>query len=149
MSVSAEGVYQGQVTWVEGLQFVARGLSSKAAFVLDGDAAHGGLDSGVRPMEALLLSLAGCTGMDVISVLRKKRQRVTGFHVSVSGTRAAEHPKRYVRIDLEFVIRGYDISERAVVRAIELSQGKYCGVTASLNSEIVTSFRIEEEALDS
>ena len=147
--MSAEGVYEGQVTWVEGLQFVARGLGSKAAFILDGEAAHGGLDSGVRPMEALLLSLAGCTGMDVVSVLRKKRQHVTAFHVNVSGIRATEHPKRYVRIDLEYVVRGYDISERAVTRAIELSQSKYCGVTASLNSEIVTSFRIEAESPDS
>jgi putative redox protein len=99
-------------------------------------------------MEALLLSLAGCTGMDVVSVLRKKRQHVTGFYVRVSGTRATEHPKRYVRIKLEYVVRGHDVSEHAVARAIELSQSKYCGVTASLNSEIVTSFRIEEESLD-
>ncbi len=141
----ADDVYTGQVTWVEGLQFVARAGASGHAIVLDGVAEHGGLESGTRPMEALLLSLGGCTGMDVISVLLKKRQQVTGFRVNVKGIRAEEHPRRYVRIELEYVVRGRNVSPQAVERAIELSQTKYCGVTASLNSEIVHAYRIEEE----
>jgi len=145
VSEEKAGAYEGRVTWVEGLQFVAHGQVSGAAFVMDGDPNHGGLDSGVRPMEALLLSLAGCTGMDVISILRKKRQEVTGFWVNVRGFRAPEFPKWYTRIELEFVVRGWDISEQAVVRSIELSQTKYCGVTASLKSEIVYTYRIEQE----
>jgi putative redox protein len=96
-------------------------------------------------MEALLLSLAGCTGMDVISILQKKRQRVTDFRVNVRGERAPEYPRRFVRIELEFVVRGWNISEEAVRRAIELSSTKYCGVTASLNAEVVRSQRIEQE----
>ena len=142
----SEGVtLNAQVTWTEGMQFVARGNGSGSAFVLDGEAEHGGMGSGVRPMEALLISLASCTGMDVISILHKKKQRVTGFKVNVQGVRAEEHPKRYVRIELEYVVRGWDISKQAVARSIELSQTKYCGVTASLNSEIVSTFRIEQE----
>ena len=97
-------------------------------------------------MEALLISLAGCTGMDVISVLQKKRQRVTGFSVQVQGFRAEEHPRRYERIELEFVVRGWNVSDAAVARAIELSQTKYCGVTASLNCDITYTYRIEPES---
>ena len=77
--------------------------------------------------------------MDVISVLQKKRQQVTGFCVNVQSVRAEEHPRRFTRIELKFVVRGYDVAPEAVARAIELSQTKYCSVTASLNAEIVTT----------
>ena len=133
-----------EVKWVDGLRFVARAEHSGASMVLDGAAGHGGTDSAVRPMEALLVSLAGCTGMDVISILQKKRQQVTGFTMNVRGTRADEHPRRYVRIELEYVVKGHDVQEQAVARSIELSQEKYCGVTATLNAEVVHTFRIEE-----
>jgi putative redox protein len=131
-------------TWTAGLQFVGHAEGSGAAIVLDGSAEYGGIGSGMQPIEALLVSLVGCTGMDVISVLRKKRQRVTSFQVRASGTRADEHPKRYTHIDLEFVVRGHEVSEAAVSRAIELSQTKYCGVTASLNCDVAYSYRIED-----
>lgn len=143
--VASDDAYGAKLTWTEGLQFVGQAVVSGAAIVLDGAPEHGGLGSGVRPMESLLISLASCTGMDVVSILRKKRQRVTGFCVNVRGFRAEEHPRRYVRIELEYIVRGWDISERAVARSIELSQTKYCGVTASLNSEITHAFRIEQE----
>ncbi|MFH1086534.1 MAG: OsmC family protein [Chloroflexota bacterium] len=135
----------GRVMWVEGLQFVGQAAQSKGTLVLDGTKELGGLEGGVRPMEALLLSLAGCTGMDVISVLLKKRQRVTRFWVNVHGQRAAEHPRRYERITLEYVVRGYDVAPEAVERSIELSSTRYCGVTASLNAEITHTYRIEAE----
>ena len=139
------GDHQARVTWVEGLQFVGSGLSSSSSFVLDGDVEHGGLGSGMRPMEALLVSLAGCTAMDVISILRKKQQSVTAFRVNVTGFRADEYPRPYERIELEYVVRGHGVSETAVARSIELSQTKYCGVTATLNAEIVATYRIEED----
>ncbi len=134
------------LTWIEGLQFVGRAETSGAAIVLDGDPEFGGLGSAVRPTEALLLALQGCMAMDVISVLRKKRQHVTAFYVEAQGTRAEEHPRRYEKIEVEFVVRGWDVSEKAVARAIELSQTKYCSVTASLNAEISTTYRIEQES---
>jgi putative redox protein len=137
--------YGATLRWVEGLQFVGRGLVGSAAMVLDGPTEHGGANSGVRPMEALLLSLGGCTGMDVIAVLLKKRQAVTAFWINVSAQRAAEHPRAYERIQLEFVVRGHGVDPAAVQRAIELSQTKYCGVTASLKAEITYTFRVEEE----
>jgi putative redox protein len=85
--------------------------------------------------------------MDVISILGKKRQEVTGFEVNVVGDRAPDHPKYYEDIVLEFVVRGRHIDPQAVARAIELSENKYCSATANLRptSNIVTKFRIEEE----
>lgn len=136
---------QVQVTWTQGLQFVGHGSISNAAIVLDGAPDVGGSGTGLRPTEALLVSLASCTAMDVISVLQKKRQQVTGFCVSVKSVRAEEHPRRFTRIELNFLVRGRDVAPEAVARAIELSQTKYCSVTASLNAEIVTSYHIEPE----
>ena len=143
--MAEEATVAGRVAWVEGLQFVGQAAKSKGTVVLDGPQELGGLEGGMRPMEALLLSLAGCTGMDVISVLLKKRQPVTGFWVHVQGHRADEHPRRYERITLEYVVRGHDVAAEAVERAIELSSTKYCGVTASLNAEISHTYRIEQE----
>ena len=138
--------YRASVTWVQSMQFVAHAEKSGGAFVLDGTPEVGGFGSGMLPMEALLASLASCTGMDVISVLRKKRQKVMSFVVNVKGERAQEHPKGYVHIELEFVVGGVDISESAVARAIELSQTKYCGATASLKPEVSYTYRIEAQA---
>lgn len=140
----ADNTLSGTLTWIKGLQFVAHAEHSGAAIVMDGVAAHGGFESGVSPMEALLLSLAGCTGMDVISVLLKKRQKVSAFSVEVEGFRADEHPRRYERIALTYHVAGTDVAPAAVERAIELSLGKYCGVTASLNSEITHTYIITE-----
>ncbi len=96
-------------------------------------------------MELLLLALGGCTGMDVISILRKKRQDISGLEIRVRGIRAPEHPRRYEEIEVEFVVRGRNVSEAAVARSIELSHGKYCGVTATLDAPVRTSYRIENE----
>lgn len=147
--MAQDDIVRAHVTWTEGLQFVAQGERSGVAFVMDSATEHNDRGSGVRPMEALLLSLAGCTGMDVISILQKKRQRVTGFRVNVRGVRAEEHPRRYVRIELEYVVRGWNISAEAVARSIELSQTKYCSVSATLNAELVHTYRIERESVPS
>jgi len=146
--MAEEAPLKAQLTWVEGLQFVGLGVASGATCVLDGTAKDGGTDSGLRPMEALLVSLGGCTGMDVISILKKKRQRVTGFRINIQGVRAADFPRRFTRIELEYVVRGWDISEQAVARSIELSQAKYCSVTATLNCEVVYTYRIAQESVD-
>lgn len=83
--------------------------------------------------------------MDVISILRKKRQDVTDLEVHLTGMRAEEYPQRYEEIGVEFVVRGRNISEAAVARSIELSHDKYCGVTATLNAPVRTSYRILNE----
>lgn len=139
--------YSAALAWTDGLQFVGKPSQSGIALVLDGSPEHGGANSGIRPQEALLMSLAGCTGMDVISVLKKKRQRVTGFWVNVQGTRAEDYPRRFTHIELEYVVRGWGVSPEAVERAIKLSQTKYCSVTANVNAEIVYTYRIEEETV--
>ena len=138
-------IYTATATWTSGLQFVVVAEKSGIAAVLDGSPEHGGNGTGMRPMEALLASLATCTGMDVISILRKKRQKVTGFTIHVRGTRQDEHPRIYTEIELEFVVRGYDVSEEAVARSIELSQTKYCGVTNSLKAPVTYTYRVEAE----
>jgi len=136
------------VTLVGGMVFVAQAERSRGTMVLDSDPSHGGVGAGMMPMEALLASLGSCTAMDTISILRKKRQRVTGLQVHVHGQRAEEYPRRYTHITLEFVVRGIGVDPAAVERSIELSQTKYCGATASLNAEITYTFRVEEEGED-
>lgn len=130
---------QAQLKWVDGLQFVARAGDGPAIVF---DSGSGG--SGPSPMEALLMSVAACTAMDVISILKKKRAPVERFEVNVTGERAEEHPKRYVKVHIEYVVYGRGVKPRDVERSIELSETKYCGAMASLNAEITNSYRIEE-----
>jgi putative redox protein len=109
------------------------GYSSNGYSVpLDTNRATGGHDAGFSPMELLLTALGGCTGMDVISILRKKRQAVTGLEVQVEGLRAEEHPRVYTEVWVKFIVTGHHVDAAAVERAIELSRDKYCGVSATL-----------------
>lgn len=119
---------------------------SKHWVVMDGPEEHGGKNAGVRAKELLLLSLAGCTGSDVASILRKKRVPVDGFDMEVTAEETEEHPKMFTSMHVEYIFRGKNIDPKDVERAIELSQTKYCGVTAMF-SKIMTvshSYRIEE-----
>lgn len=102
------------------------------------------------PLELLLVALGGCTGADVISVLQKKRQQVTGYRIEIRGERRAEHPRSFRRMEVKHIIRGRGVSEKAVAQAVELSTNKYCGVAATLRptAEIVSSFEIVEEPGD-
>lgn len=128
------------VSWVEDMTFEGKTESGNIVRMASG----GG---GPSPMEMLLLSLAGCTAVDVISILQKQRQDVSGLDVHVEGRRAADHPRRYTDIAIEFVVRGRNVSPQALARAIELSETKYCSVAASLNPDIrwVRTQRIVEE----
>jgi len=115
------------VQWKENMTFV--GLPDSGFPVqMDADASFGGTGSGVRPMEMIVLGLASCTGMDVVSILQKKRQRVTQFEVKVDAPRSAEHPKVFTRALITYKVTGKDVDEMAVLRAIELSITKYCPV---------------------
>jgi putative redox protein len=131
------------VTWVEDMMFVAQGDSGHA-IVMDAGESGGGHDLGSRPMEVLLMGLLGCTSMDVISILKKKRQPVQGLKVFANGERNPDYPMYYTAIHLEFVAYG-DVDENALARAIELSETKYCGASATLRgvAKITTSYRIE------
>ena len=99
------------------------------------------------PMELVAMAAGACTAMDVIDILRKKKQDVTGFEVNVIGQRTREHPMVYTEIDLEFVVHGRNVDPRAVERSIELSLTKYCSVNTMLkhSAKIVDHYRIVEE----
>ncbi len=115
---------------------------------LDAAEQDGGQNTGFRPMELLLAGLGGCTGMDVISILRKKRQQVTGYEVHVSGIRAEDHPMVFVEITVEHIVTGHHIQPAAVERAIQLSEERYCGAGAMLGkvAHLTHTFRIVEVA---
>ena len=104
--------------------------------------------SAATPMELLLIALGGCTAVDVESILKKKRQQVTGYRVEVRGERREEHPRAYTRIEVRHFVRGRGVSEAAVASAVELSETKYCSVAATLRPgvEIVTTYEVVEDA---
>jgi len=126
---------QATVTFCGGMRFVGQADSGHAV-VMDAGTAEGGLNSAVRPSELLLLGLAGCTGMDVISILRKKRQQVTGLELVVNAEMASEHPKRMTAITVEYRVRGAGVDPEAVRRAIELSETAYCSVGITLKHPV-------------
>ena len=136
-------IKEAKATLIGGMKFEGWAGSGHTV-MMDAEEVHGGEDAGFRPMELLLVGLAGCTAMDVISILRKKRQDVTGLEVRVRGERADEHPKVYKNIEIEYIVTGHDVEEKAVARAIELSTDKYCGATATLRhtAEIKISYKI-------
>jgi len=103
--------------------------------------------SAATPMELLLIALGGCTGVDVISILKKKRQRVTDYRIEVSGDRREEPPRSYTRLEVKHIVRGRHLSAQAVASAIELSDSKYCSVAATLrgSAEIISTYEIEED----
>lgn len=100
------------------------------------------------PLELLLVALGGCTGADVVSVLRKKRERVSSYRIEVRAERREEHPRSFRRFEVRHILKGQGISEKAVAQAIQLSTEKYCGVAATVRptAEIVTSYEIQEDS---
>jgi putative redox protein len=127
------------IRWTDGYQFVARAGDSPAVVM---DSSEG--KSGPSPMEMLLIGVAGCTAMDVLSIMKKKRTLVSGLEVIITGETAEEHPKRYTKIHLEYVLHGRDVSAKALEQAIALSKSKYCSAMASLNAAIEHSYSIAE-----
>jgi putative redox protein len=135
---------EAKAVWEEGLRF--KGLSGDQQITMDTSADHGG-GAGMSPMRVVLTGLCGCTAMDVISILEKKRQQVTDFEVRAEAERADDHPKVYTKIHLTYVVTGHDIDEKAVARSVELTDEKYCSVMATLRggpADITTSYEIHE-----
>jgi len=137
---------KAKVTLVDGMQFVGIADSGHAV-VMDANTNVGGGNTASKPMELLLMAFGGCSGMDVISILRKKKQDVTKLELNVDGKMAEDYPHIYTEIHIEYVITGKNISEDAVKRAIELSLGKYCSVGATLGkaANITNSYKIIQE----
>ena len=134
---------------VTGMEFAAE-AGSGHQLVLDAAEHAGGQDRGFRPMELLLVGLAGCTAMDVISILRKKRQHVTSYETRVTGERAEDHPTVYTNVTVEHIITGHGVNPAAVARAIELSETKYCGAGATISktAQLKHTFRVIEAAAE-
>jgi len=121
------------------LTFIAKGNSGHW-LVMDSAKQLQGNDGASRPMELILQGLAGCTGMDVLSILHKKRIVLTNLEIEIEAERALEHPKVFTKIDILYKFWGNNLTESAVQRAIELSETKYCSVSAMLRSTaIITS----------
>jgi putative redox protein len=131
---------------MEGMRFMAESGSGHSVN-MDASLEHGGADLGFRPMELLLVGLAGCTAMDVISILRKKRQDLRDYTVIVHGARAEADPKVFTDITVEHCVFGHAIDPEAVRRAIELSESRYCGAGAMLGktARLTHTFRILED----
>ena len=137
---------EAKITLMKDMQFSGKATSGHT-LIMDADEESGGHNAGSRPMEMLLVAFGGCSGMDVISILRKKRQQVTGLEINVKGEKTEDYPKIYKEVHIEYVVKGKDIQKEAVERSIELSLDKYCSVGATLAKAgtITHSYRIVEE----
>jgi len=132
------------VKQLEGITFAGR-TDSNHWVMMDGPADFGGSNAGTRPKELVLLALGGCTGSDVVAILRKKKVPLDGFEVRLTAEQTEEHPQVFTKIHVEYVFYGDGIRPADVERAIELSETKYCSVSAMLRASvaITNSYRIE------
>lgn len=131
---------KSRVKWTGKMGFIGS-VPSGHEIKMDAKEEVGGENSGPRPMELLLNAVAGCTGIDIISILRKMKLNPTAFDMEVEGVRAEEFPQRFTDIHIHYALEG-DLPEEKVVRAIKLSKDKYCSVSHSLNSNITVSYSI-------
>jgi len=119
---------KANITWVNGRSFVAESGSGHAV-VLDGAPEHGGRNIGVRPMEMLLMGLGGCTAFDVVMILEKGREKITGCEVALEAERATEDPKIFTKVKIIYTFKGESLNPAAIERAIKLSAEKYCSAS--------------------
>jgi putative redox protein len=140
------GNLTGAVEWRGGMAFEARS-GTGFSLTLDSSPELWGNNLGPQPMEMLLLSLAGCTGMSVVSVLRGMRAEVTGYEVRVHGERAETYPKVFTRITVEHRLRGPGLGSSAVKRAVDLAATKYCAVAAMLGevAELTETWQVVDD----
>lgn len=132
---------EAKVTWKNGLSFVGT-ADTGYEVPLGASADVGGAEDGFRPLEMIAVGLAGCTAMDVISILKKKRQDVTGFEVLVHATRSEEHPRVFTSILIEYRVTGRGLDRSAVERAVELSETRYCPAQAMLEKAVTIEHEI-------
>ena len=138
---------QSKVVWKGGMAFTGS-VGEGYLIPLDAKKSVGGHELGFRPLQLFAVGLAGCTGMDVISILQKKRQEVTEFTVSTDIERAKEHPRVFTKILITYTITGKNIDRDAVERAVELSTTKYCGAHNMLNETAEISHEIVINQVD-
>lgn len=133
------------VKQVQGITFIGK-TDSNHWITMDGPESFGGSNAGIRPKELLMVALGGCTGSDVASILGKKKIKLDGFEMNITAEVADEHPQVFTKMNLEYVFYGKNLPVKDIERAIELSQTKYCSVTAMLQKAmpIEHSYRIVE-----
>jgi putative redox protein len=130
-----------KVVWKERMSFIGT-AESGFTIPLGTSPDLGGDNDGFRPMELLAIGLAGCTAMDVISILKKKKQEVTGFEVQVLADRAEEHPHVFTKIVIEYIVSGRNVERAAVERAVQLSAEKYCPAQAMFSKVVPIELKI-------
>jgi len=133
---------KARAKWVEGMAFMGE-ASSGHAVMMDGAPEYGGRNIGIRPMEMLLIGLAGCTGFDVVSILKKGRESVTGCEVEVEAERATTDPKVFTKIHLAYRITGKGLSHAKAERAVTLSKEKYCSASIMLGATAEMSYTLD------
>ena len=133
------------VNWVDGMLMVGKSHSGHS-ITMDGPPEIGGENLGVRPMEMLLLGVAGCTMIDVVTTLKKMRQDITNCETNLSAERADEHTKVFTDIHIQFIVKGQDLDPKKVEKAITLSAEKYCSASIMLGktASITHDFEIVE-----
>lgn len=131
---------RADITWNEEMSFT--GTVNGHKIVIDASDEVGGRDRGPRPKPLLLMSLGGCTGMDVVSILKKMRVDYEGLNIEVEGELTEEHPKYYHTITIIYRFKGKDLSMDKLEKAVSLSQERYCGVTAMLSKAARIDHRI-------
>jgi putative redox protein len=136
---------QARVKWTDGAQFVGESDSNHAV-VMDGPPDGGGRDTGIRPMEMLLLGVGGCTAYDVVHILQKQRQPVVDCQVDLDAERAESHPRIFTAVRIHFTVVGRGLSDKQVARAVELSADKYCSASQQLaaSCDISHTYEIRE-----
>lgn len=137
---------KARVQWLDGRAFVGESGSGHAV-VMDGAPDSGGRNIGVRPMEMMLLGLGGCTAFDVVMILERMREKVTGLDIALEGDRASEDPKVFTRVKLVYKITGRGLKPANVERAVNLSAEKYCSASAMFGktATIEHAFEIIED----
>jgi putative redox protein len=136
-----------QATLETGMRFNIE-TGSGHRILLDAAEHNGGQNTGPQPMEILLVGLAGCSGMDIIAILRKKRQDITAYEIRIHGERTEEYPRVFVEITIEHIFTGHAVQPEAVKRAIDLTEERYCGASATLGktATIKNTFSIIDAA---
>ena len=133
------------VNWVDGMLMVGKSHSGHS-ITMDGPVEIGGENLGVRPMEMLLLGVAGCTMIDVVTTLKKMRQDLSHCETKINAERANEHPKVFTDIHIHFIVKGKDLDSKKVDKAIKLSAEKYCSASIMLGktAKITHDFEVNE-----
>ncbi len=138
---------KARIQWLDGRAFVGESGSGHA-IVMDGAPEGGGRNIGVRPMEMLLLGLGGCTAFDVVMILERGREKITGLDIELEGERASEDPKVFTQVKIHYKLKGHNLNPKAVERAIKLSEEKYCSASAMFRhtAELEAVWTIEEDS---